>query len=106
MIPVHLAAIGASQQAAREKLLAQLREAGATSAAMPASVELDGDEAEQAMSQLLEAGTVREARRGLYFIDESKRREGQDGLGFKLLLILLVCVSIMASAVAMLAAGD
>ena len=104
-VPIHVIMAGAQQHAAREKLLAQLREAGANSAPLAASLDVEGDEGQSALDELLKAGTVHEARRGLYFIDESRKAEQHAGLGFKLLLVLLVAISIVASAATMLAAA-
>lgn len=103
MIPATIVTTFAAHQlAAREALLAQLREAGATSAWMPSALAVDGEQAERALGELLKAGVVREARHGLFYIDESKRVERQAGLGLKLFLILLVTASLVASLVTIL----
>lgn len=98
MIPATIiTTLAAHHLSAREALLSQLREAGATSAAKPAPLTIEGEDAERALRELLEAGVVREAGRGLFYIDESNRPKRQAGLGLKLFLILLVTVSLVAS---------
>ena len=74
MVAVHMITALAQKETAKQTILKQLREAGATSAPMPGSVELDGEEAEAALAELIAAGTVHEARPGLYFVDEAAKK--------------------------------
>ena len=105
MVPVHVITALAQTETAKETILKQLREAGATSAAMPGSVALDGDDAQSALAELVAAGTVQEARTGLYYVDESAKKATMPGNGFVALLAILVLASITASVVALAAAG-
>ena len=91
------------KQTARQTILKRLREIGATSAQMPGSIDVDSDEAQQALADLLAKGEVKEARAGLYYLDESKVKEPKPGNGFVALLIILVIVSVMASVIALTA---
>ena len=95
----------AQKETAKQTILKQLREAGATSAPMPGSVDLDGDEAEAALAELIAAGTVHEARPGLYFVDEAARKKSKPGNGFIALLAILVLVSFAASLIAIASAA-
>jgi len=91
------------KQAARQAIIKRLREVDATSAQMPGSVDVDSDEAQEALAELLAKGEVRQARAGLYYLDETKVTEAKAGNGFLALLIILVMVSVMASAIALAA---
>ena len=91
------------KQSARAAILKQLREAGATSAQMPGSVDVDSDAAQEALADVLAKGEVREARAGLYYLDESKVKGANPGNGFMALLIILVVISVMASFIAIVA---
>ena len=104
MVAVHLITAMAQEETAKQVILKQLREAGASSAAMPASVEIDSDEAEAALAGLLAAGTVHEARTGLYYADEASKPVNP-GSGFVALLAILVILSVIASAVTLAASG-
>ena len=98
-------AAAAHKESAKQAIIKQLREAGATAAQMPGSVEVDSDEAQEALADLLAKGEVREARAGLYYLDETKVKEAKPGSGFLALLIILVLVSVMASVVALAASA-
>lgn len=104
MVPMTtINAAAAQKQAARHKIIRQLREVGATSAQMPGSVDVDSDSAQEALADLLAKGEVREARAGLYYLDESKVKDAKPGNGFVALLVILVVVSVMASVIALAA---
>ena len=102
MVAVHMFTAIAQKETAKQAMLKQLREAGATSPAMPGSVEIDSDDAQSALAELLAAGTVREARNGLYYVDETKKAPGP-GNGFVALLVILVLFSVIASVIAIAA---
>jgi hypothetical protein len=91
----------AQKETAKQSLLKQLRETGATSPQMPGSLEVDGDKSQAALADLLAAGSVREARPGLYYLDETKAKEAKPGNGFVALLAILIIISITASLVAL-----
>lgn len=101
MTTINAAAL--QKEAARQGIIKQLREFGATAAQMPGSVEVDSDEAQEALADLLAKGEVREARAGLYYLDETKVKEAKPGNGFVALLVLLVIASVMASVIALAA---
>lgn len=103
MVPLHLLNAAAQKQTAKHAILKRLREAGATSAVMAGSVEIEGGDAEVALADLIGAGTVREARAGLYFIDDDKAKQARPGNGFIALLVILILASIMASVIAIAA---
>ena len=104
MVPMTtIDAASLQKQTARQVILKRLREAGATTAQMPGSVDVDSDEAQNALADLLAKGEVREARTGLYYLDETKVKEPKPGSGFVVLLILLVIASVMASVIALTA---
>ncbi|MCL6683432.1 hypothetical protein [Sphingomonas alba] len=98
-------AASAQKQAARQKIIKQLQGAGATSMQMPGSVEVEADEAQEALADLLAKGEVREARSGLYYLDETNVKEAQPGNGFVALLIILIVISVTASVVALTTSG-
>jgi hypothetical protein len=104
MVAVHIMATAAQAESAKQAILKRLREADATSAAMPASIEIDSDEAQAALAALLAAGTVHQARNGLYYVDEAAKTTSPGG-GFAALLAILVVISIVASAIALAATG-
>jgi hypothetical protein len=103
MVAVHIVTTAAQAESAKHAILKRLREADATSAAMPASIEIDSDEAQAALAALLAAGTVRQARNGLYYVDDAGKATSSGG-GFAALLAILVVLSIVASAIALAAA--
>ena len=106
MIPMTTINAAATQKAAAtQAIIKQLREFGATSAQMPGSVEIDSDGAQAALADLLAKGEVREARAGLYYLDETKIKETRPGSGFLALLIILVAISFTASLAALAATG-
>lgn len=105
MVAVHLITAAAHAETAKQAILKRLREAEATSPAMPASVDLDSEDAEKALAELVAAGKVRNAREGLYYIDDSKQIAARPGLPFVALLAVLVAISFAASLVAIAATG-
>ncbi len=100
MVAVHMIAAMAQEETAKQVILKHLRDAGASSAAMPASVEIDSDEAQAALAALLAAGTVHEARAGLYYAQDAGKAAGP-GSSFIALLAILVILSAAASAIAL-----
>ena len=101
MVAVHLITALAHKGTARQAILKQLRDAGATSPQMPGSLEIDGDEAQAALAELLAAGTVKEARTGHYYLEEAEGNESKSISGFVALLAILVVLSFTASMVAL-----
>ena len=104
MVAVHMFTAIAQKETAKQAILKQLREAGATSPAMPGSVDIGDDNAQAALIELLAADTVREARSGLYYVDESAKQLSGPGSGFVALLAILVLASFVASLIAIFAA--
>ena len=102
MVAVHMITAMAQQETAKQAILKQLHEAGATNAAMPASVEIDGDDAQAALAALLAAGTVHEARTGLYYAEDAGKA-ASPGSGLVALLAILILISIAASVIALAA---
>ena len=100
MVSVHLVTALAQKETAKQSLLNQLREAGATSPQMPGSLEIDDDEEQTALAELMAAGTVKEARPGAYYLGETATKTARPGLGFIALLAILIVLSFMASLVA------
>ena len=103
MVAVHLITTLAHKETAKQALLKQLRDAGATSPQMPGSLTIDGDEAQAALAELLAAGTVKEARGGLHYLGEPAAKETKSVSGFVALLALLVALSFTASMIALAA---
>ena len=101
MVAVHMITAVAQKETAKKALLKQLRENGATSPQMPGSLEVDSDDAQAALAELLASGDIREARPGLYFLDETKAKEAKPGNSFVALLAILIVISFMASLVAL-----
>ena len=101
MVAVHLITTMAQKETAKQALLKQLREAGATSPQMPGSLEVDGEEAQAALAELLAAGTVKEARAGAYYLGEAAVKGSKPGMGFLALLAILVVISFTASLIAL-----
>lgn len=89
------------QETAKQAIVKRLRDADATNAAMPASVEIDSEDAEAALAQLLAAGKVRQARSGLYYLDVSAAKAAGPGVPFVILLVTLVSLSFAASLIAL-----
>ena len=105
MMPMHTLNAVAQKETAKQAILKQLREHGAASATMPGSVEAESDGAQAALADLIAAGTVHEARPGLYYLDETKAKPPQPGNDFVALLAILIIASITASLVALAAAA-
>ena len=103
MVAVHLVTASTQKEAAKQTLLKQLREAGATMPQMPGSLEAESDDAKAALADLLAAGIVREARPGLYYLGPTQAKESRPGIGFVVLLTILVVISFLVSAAALLA---
>lgn len=91
----------AHKEGAKQALLKQLRDLGATSPQMPGSLEVDSDGAQTALAALLASGSIREVRPGLFYLAESKAMEGRPGAGFIALLAILIVISFTASLVAL-----
>lgn len=105
MVAVHLITTLAQKETAKQAILKQLRDAGATSSQMPGSLEIDGDEAQAALAELLAAGTVKEARAGSYYLGDVEKKEAKPGIGFVVLLAILIVLSFTASLVAIAASS-
>ena len=107
MIPVALLATSAEKESAKHSMLKRLSEAGAVSAAMPASLDASDEHSQAALAKLLEAGTLREARPGLYFIaDDAAKKIPRPGSSFVLLVALLIALSFTASVIAIASTAD
>lgn len=96
MVAVHLVTAVAHKETAKQAILKRLREAGATSAVMPSSVEVDSDDAQAALADLLATEKVKQARPGLFYLAEVKDKDTA-GSGFLALLIVIVALSLIAS---------
>ena len=103
MVTVHLVATLAHKETAKQALLKQLQEAGATSPQMPGSLEIDGNEAQAALAELLAAGRIKAARAGAYYLNDAERKESKPGIVFVALLVTLILLSFTASLVALVA---
>jgi hypothetical protein len=103
VIPMHILHAAAQQETAKAAILKQLREQGSASATMPGSVDAGTDDAKAALSALIEAGAVHEARPGLFYLDETKAKPPRQGSGFVALLAILIIASITASLIALAA---
>lgn len=97
MVAITVITATAHKETAKQAIVKRLHEAEATNAAMPASVDIDGEDAETALAELLAAGRVREARAGLYYLDDSAAQAARPGLPFVILLVALISVSFAAS---------
>ena len=101
MVAVHMITAVAQKDTAKQALLKRLREYGATSPQMPGSLDIESDEAQAALAELLASGSIRTARPGLYFLDETKKKESKPGNGFVALLVILISLSFTASFIAL-----
>jgi hypothetical protein len=100
MVAITVITAAAHKETAKQAIIKRLRDAEASNAAMPSSLEVDSDDAKSALDDLLAAGKVREARAGLYFLDESAAKAAAPGLPFVIILAFLVIASCIASLVA------
>lgn len=100
MVPTSVIQQSAQKEAAKLTIIKRLKEVGATDAQMPGSLEIETDEAQEALAALLGSGQVRQARAGLYYLDESKAKSTTSGNGFAALLAILIVISFAASAIA------
>jgi len=91
----------AQKETAKQALLKQLRELGATSPQMPGSLEIDSDEKQAVLAELLAAGEIRQGRAGLYYLDEAMVKPRKRPNGFLTLLAIIVSLSFTASFVAL-----
>lgn len=105
MVPMHSLNAIAQKETAKQAILMQLRETGATCAAMPGSLDAETDDAKAALAELLAAGVVREVRAELYYLDETKVKAARPGNGFVTLLAILIIASVTASLVALAASA-
>ena len=103
MVPMNVITIAAHKETAKQAILKQLRESGATSPQMPGSIAVETDDSQAALADLLASGAVREARTGLYYLDPSQVKEASPGHGFVALLAILIMISFIASLVALAA---
>ena len=103
MVPMQMLHAAAQKETAKAAILKQLRDQGSASAAMPGSVDAESDDAKAALSALIEAGAVHEARPGFYFLDETAAKPPRQGSGFVALLAILIIASITASLIALAA---
>lgn len=101
MIPMNVITVAAHKETARQVILERLRDQGATSPAMPASLDLTSDSAESALADLLAKGEVRQARAGLYFLARKNAKAQKPEHGFLVLTAILIASSIVASVVAL-----
>jgi len=101
MVPMTTINAVGQKEAAKQAIIKQLREFGATSAQMPGSLSIESDDAEAALAELLAKGELRQARPGFYYLDEAKVKEARPGNGFVALLAILVSLSFTASLVAL-----
>ena len=100
MVAVTVITATAHKETAKQAIVKRLRDAQASNAAMPASLDIDSGDAQAALADLLAAGKVREARAGLYYLDESEADAARPGLPFVILLSILVIASFAASMIA------
>ena len=101
---VMIAAV-AEKESAKQALLKRLRDVDATSPQMPGSLEVDSDHSQAALAELLASGEVRQARAGLYYLDEAKAKARKRPNGFLTLLTIIVSLSFFASFVALALRG-
>ena len=100
MVAVTIITAATEKETATQAILKRLREAGATNAVMPASLEIN-EQNRAALDDLLAAGTVREVRSGLYYAEEATKKETAAGSGFVALLAILIIISVVASLIAL-----
>jgi hypothetical protein len=101
MVPTSVIHQSAQKEAAKLTIIKRLKEVRATDPQMPGSLEIETDEAQEALAALLGSGQVRQARAGLYYLDESKAQSATSGNGFVALLAILLVISFAASAIAL-----
>jgi hypothetical protein len=101
MVPTSVIHQSAQKEAAKLTIIKRLREVGATDPQMPGSLEIETDEAQEALAALLDSGRVRQARTGLYYLDERTAKIAAPGNGFAALLTILIVLSFAASAIAL-----
>jgi hypothetical protein len=101
------ALIAAAHQEEAEKLvLGRLRNARATGQSSAIPLGLDGDK-RKLLDEALGNGTVKKTSDGRFYLDERAVADRKEGQGFLALVIILVCLSVVASAVALIAVfGD
>ena len=105
MVSVTVLTATAHKETAKQGILKRLRDAQASNAAMPSSLDIGSDDAQAALADLLATGKVREARAGLYYLDESEANAARAGLPFVILLSILVIASFAASMIALAVAA-
>ncbi len=108
MNPAIMAAIAASTaETASETVIQRLRQAGAIKAERAIAVEVNGAAEQAQLDDALLRGLLIERADGLYYLNERAIADRNEGLGFAVLLGLLIAGSTAASiiALAMFAAG-
>jgi hypothetical protein len=105
MVAVNVITAAAHKETAKQAIIKRLRDAEANNAAMPASVEIDSDDAKTALGDLIASGKVREARTGLYYLGDSASKAASPGLPFVIILSILILGSFAASMIAIAGTG-
>ena len=101
------ALIAAAHEEEAEKLvLGRLRDARATGPSSAIPLDLDGDK-RKLLDEALGNGAVKKTSDGRFYLDERAIADRKEGQGFLALVIILVCLSVVASGVALIAVfGD
>ena len=89
------------EEEVKEKIERRLEKAQATSPGRAIALELDDGE-QDLLDQALASGTVKQGADGRYYLHEQAIADRNEGHVFMALLILLVVVSLIASAVVLL----
>ena len=90
------------QQEVQEKIEARLKKAKAVSRG--SAIALDLDEKQQALAdQALASGTVQRTDDGRLYLNEQAIADRTEGQGFKVLLIVLIALSIIATGAVLVA---
>ena len=101
MNPAILAAIAASNAEASETIIQRLRKKGATSAASAITIDDADDATQKQLDEALVRGLVMKRAGGQYYVSERAVADRNEGLGYGVVLALLIIGSIVASGFAL-----
>ena len=96
----------AHEEEIETNVVGRLRDGKAVGPSSAIPLDLDGDK-RKLLDEALGNGTVKKTSDGRFYLDERAVADRKEGQGFLALVIILVCVSVVASGVALIAVfGD
>eukprot|EP00918_Siedleckia_nematoides_P009203 GHVU01020117.1.p1 GENE.GHVU01020117.1~~GHVU01020117.1.p1 ORF type:complete len:108 (-),score=25.87 GHVU01020117.1:257-580(-) len=99
------ALIAASQQQAADQVMAPLKARGAFGPKRAIALNVTDKAQRKQLDQLLASGVVRPVGTGRYYLDRDRQKEHQREAGWVIMVVVFAGLSILASVIAVAAAG-